>query len=95
MLSDLRIKKLDKKAQVGGVTSMIIAIVVGAVLFMVGRYINSKVSSSINTNDFSTTENTTFANVKSNVLTGFDLGTIVFIVLAASVIIGVVIGMTR
>jgi hypothetical protein len=88
-------KALDKRAQVGGVTTMIIAIVVGAVLFMIGIYINSKVASSINTNSFSAAENTTFANVKTNVLAGFDLGTIVFIVLAASVIIGVVIGMTR
>jgi hypothetical protein len=78
-----------KKGQIG-IREMIGTLIVGAVLFMVGMFTYSKVSSSIDQGGFSAAENTTMTNVRTNVLAGFDLGTISFIVLAAGTIIAII-----
>ena len=91
MENDLRLMEIQKKDGLTiGIKEIIGTIVTGSILVYVGMYTNSKVSSSIDRTGFSTAENTTFDNVKTNVNSGFDLSSVLFIVLAAAGIVGVV-----
>lgn len=90
MLKDLRLDMLSSKKGQIGIREMIGTLIVGAVLFMVGMFTYSKVSGSIDQGSFTAAENTTMTNVRTNVLAGFDLGTISFIVLAAGTIIAII-----
>jgi len=79
----------SKKGFAFDVKGIIATLVAGSILMMVGLFTYSKVSGSIDQSAFTATENTTMSNVRSNVLSGFDLSAIIFIVLAAGGIIGV------
>jgi len=90
-MTDLRLLEMkDRKPMAFGVKEIVGTLVTGGILFMVGLYAYSKVGASIDQTSFSVAENTTMTNVRDNITSGFDLGSVVFIVLAASVIIGVI-----
>ena len=73
-----------------GVKEMVGTLVSGGILFMIGLYAYAKVGSTIDQSGFSAAENATMVNIRSNITAGFDLGSVVFIVLAAGTIIGVI-----
>lgn len=81
----------NKKGQMAivGVISGVIA--VGIILYF-GLLINQKVKSNINRSGFTTAENTTFDNTATNVNTGFELSSLVPMILVAVAIIGLFIG---
>jgi len=83
----LEIKKRDPASM--GINGLVSTLVVGGVLMMVGIYAYTKVGSSIDSSSFTTAENTTFEGIKTNVLSGFDLGSVAFIVIAAAIIISI------
>lgn len=80
----------ERDPQTFGVRELVGTLVTGGVLMMVGLFAYTKVKSSISQGDFTAAENTTYEGITDNILGGFDLGSVVFIVLAASIIIGVI-----
>jgi len=90
-MTDLRLVELQERQTMAfGVRETVGTLVAGGVLFMVGFYAYTKVKGSIDTGNFTAAENTTYDNITGNVTSGFDLGSVVFIVLAAASIIGVI-----
>ncbi len=73
-----------------GVKEMVGTLVAGGILFMIGMYAYVKVGATIDQSNFTAAENATFANIKTNITAGFDLGSVIFIVIAAGTIIGVI-----
>jgi len=91
MANDLRLVQLQERQTMSfGVKETVGTLVAGGILFMVGFYAYTKVGSSIDTSALTTAENTTYNNIRSNITSGFDLGSVVFIVIAAAAIIGVI-----
>lgn len=86
-MKDLRLK--GKKGALG-VQQIVGTLVAGSILVMIGLYTYSKVGGSIDQSSFTAAENQTMSNVKSNVTSGFDLTSILFIVIAAVGIVGAV-----
>lgn len=80
----------ERDPQTFGVRELVGTLVTGGVLMMVGLFAYTKVKSSIDVDGLTPAENTTFNAITDNILGGFDLGSVVFIVLAASIIIGVI-----
>jgi len=88
---ELRLVQIEKRDPASfGVRELVGTLVTGGVLMMVGLFAYTKVKGSISTGSFTASENTTYDNITSNIIGGFDLGSVVFIVLAASIIIGVI-----
>lgn len=89
-MEDLRLVEFQERdCMAFGIKELVGTLVAGSILMMVGLYAYSKVSGSIDQTGFTAAENTTMTNIKTNVTSGFDLGSIIFIVLAAGGIIGV------
>ena len=89
-MEDLRLVQLREKQTLAfGIKEVVGTLVAGSVLMMVGLYAYSKVSASIDQSGFTAAENTTIGNIRTNVTSGFDLASIIFIVLAAGAIIGI------
>jgi len=91
MANDLRLVELqERKPQAFGIREIVGTLVAGGILMMVGIFAYSKVRGSISQAQFTAEENTAFANVRTNVTSGFDIGSIVFIMVAVAGIIGVI-----
>jgi len=78
-----------KNSQMIGLKEMIATLVVSGVLFMIGIVVFAKVRATISTTDISVAANSTVNLVESTAYDAFELGVISLIVLAASVIIGI------
>jgi len=90
-MQDLRIVELqERQGMAFGVQQIVSTLVAGSILVMIGLYTYSKVSGSIDQSGFTASENTTLTNVRTNVTSGFDLSSILFIVVAAVGIVGAV-----
>lgn len=90
-MQDLRLVELqEREAMEFGIREAVGTLVGGGVLMMVGLFAYSKIGKTIDQSGFTTAENTTLANIKSNIVSGFDLASVAFIVIAASVIIGII-----
>lgn len=83
------LKLLNRKGQAVGVRALPGLLVSLGVLLMVGLFVFTKIKTSITTTGFSAAESTAFNNTVQNVVDGFDLASILVIVLAAAAIIGV------
>lgn len=90
-MEDIRLVQLEARDGMAfGVKETVGTLVAGGILMMVGIFAYSKVAASINTSGFTAQELVAYNNVRTNVTSGFDLGSVVFIVIAASAIIGVI-----
>ena len=77
--------------QAVGLKELIATLVVSGVLLIVGTVVFAQVRDSIGTNELSTDANDTVNDVESTTFDAFQLATVALIVLAASVIIGILI----
>ena len=80
----------NSKGQTGGmmnvaVGAVMLIVIVGAISY-IGFLVNSKIKGTIDQGGFSTAENTSYAALESNVLSGFDLLGVLFVVAAAAAI---------
>jgi len=79
---------MNKKAQ-SGLVGLVTTLVVVGILVIIGVLVYNKVSGSIDQTEFTAEANTTVSNVTSTFFDSIDLTTVALIVLAASVIIGI------
>ena len=81
---------VQRKGQMAGVGVALALLIFGAVL-LTGIFAYAKIAAAIPTSSFTADENTTFADVKTNILSGFDLASIGLITLAiGAVVVGLV-----
>jgi len=90
-MKDLRLAEVQARDSMAfGIKETIGTLVGGGILMMLGLYAYSKVGSKIDQNEFTAAENTTMTNIKTNITSGFDIASVVFIVIAVVAIIGVI-----
>ena len=85
-------KPLGKRGQTNIVNLFIVLIIVGA-LGLVSVLVHSKLSSAINQDSFTAGENSTVAQIKTNTLDSYELGSTGMIILAVSAIIVIIGGL--
>ena len=74
-----------------GLKELVATLVVSGVLLIVGTVVFAHVKDSISSDSLGTDANDTIGNVESTAYGAFELATVALIVLAASVIIGILI----
>ncbi len=90
-MKDLREVVLRKREGFQAGVAVVLGLLIFGTLLLTGIYAYSKIASAVPTTSFSAAENTTFDNVKANMLSGFDLSSIGLITLAiGAVIVGLV-----
>lgn len=72
-----------------GIKETVGTLVGGGILMMLGLYAYSKSAQAIPTEQFTTAENNTLANVKANILSGYDVSSILFVILGIASFLGV------
>ena len=90
-MKDIRLLKLNI-SKGGQATGAIMGIVVVGAMLAIGLLVNSKIFGAINQDTFTAAENTTLTNVRTNVNTGFDVGSIIPIVLVFAVVVALFAG---
>jgi uncharacterized membrane protein YqjE len=80
----------NKKAQMGGLTTVFIGLGTAAIVILVVLLIFSHVARNIDQTGFTAAENATVSTVKTTTLNAISLSTVALIVLAAVAILGIV-----
>jgi len=86
--------ELSKKAQ-GGLAGLVSTLVVVGILLIIGVFVFTTVDSSIDKNSMTADANSTIEDVEDNFFNATSLAVVALIVLAASVIIGILLGAFR
>ena len=85
---------LPKKGQ-GGLAGLVSTLVVVGILLIIGVFVFTTVDNSIDKGSMTTAANATIVDVEENFFNATSLAVVALIVLAASVIIGILLGAFR
>lgn len=92
VLSMVHLQK--REGQMAGI-AIVLGLLVFGTLLLTGIFAYSKIAAAIPTSGFTSAENTTLDNVKTNMLSGFDLSSIGLITLAIGAVIVGLVGLVR